>query len=47
MKYDAQLLVALKSISVAAKALQLAADEIVKLQEQINKPDLSVVDKKS
>ena len=44
MKHDAQLLNALKSISVAAKALQVAANEIVKLSEELKKPDLKVVE---
>jgi len=47
MKHDAQLLNALKSISVAAKALKIAADEVVKLSEALKKPDLKVVDDKT
>lgn len=44
MKHETQLLNALKSISVAAKALRIAADQIVKLSEELKKPDLKVVE---
>ena len=44
MNHDTQILNILKSISVAAKAIQVAANGIVKLSEDLKKPDLKIVE---